>query len=394
MIKKPSDLNMGLIQSVNLRPASLAEKEHLVPPYRPNAGAKLHNGRAAPTQDDLDARIKEVTVPNETGYAILAGKMRGDKSAPRLMQFRRFWEGLDSMASYWDTSLDEYIAPGEGGDSMRDSPISPKTSPPPSPSKRRRTLADEERPATAENSETDGASEIQGTYRGHRMSNGANMPEQHRLDTVRAFLEPITWPFGFSIQPPRKPPRLKIGNLTVPARLSYAVWRIPKEREKAQGRWLEGPIMGVSCRNETGFEPDSIASTANVLQEIAALLALAQERAREGKVEAKPGEGKWWTTNPRWGGGVGGEVGEGRADEDSEPVKEGADQKPNEPTTAVEACGRKRCTSKKLTMLEIWKTLRSGIGYWDPKVIYEQIGKDACTETDQVGIAKRPKNLR
>jgi hypothetical protein len=42
---------------------------------------------------------------------------------------------------------------------------------------------------------------------------------------------------------------------------------------------------------------------------VVAVLLTAQQRAREGKTEKRAGEGKWWTSTPRWGGGEGGPIG-------------------------------------------------------------------------------------
>jgi hypothetical protein len=44
-------------------------------------------------------------------------------------------------------------------------------------------------------------------------------------------------------------------------------------------------------------------------RELVAALLTAQHRARAGKTERRSGDGAWWTTKPRWGGGPGGPIG-------------------------------------------------------------------------------------
>ena len=44
-------------------------------------------------------------------------------------------------------------------------------------------------------------------------------------------------------------------------------------------------------------------------REIIAILLTAQQRTRETQTEQRFGEGKWWTSAPRWGGGSGGPIG-------------------------------------------------------------------------------------
>lgn len=110
----------------------------------------------------------------------------------------------------------------------------------------------------------------------------------------------------------------------------------------------------------------------DLLREVAALLLLAQERAREGKSEKKPGEGKWYTNTPRWGGGPGGEVGNATENSDEDPAKK--DEKKSGTKT------RNRRTSA----AEAYKRLHPGMGTWDARVTYEAIGKDEGSEVDDV----------
>lgn len=127
--------------------------------------------------------------------------------------------------------------------------------------------------------------------------------------------------------------------------------------------------MGVQVRADTDFadndgqtlEPKS---RLDFMREIGGLLQLAQERRRAGRTEVKPGEGQWWTTKPRWGGGPGGEVeGEaGNADivQMAEELLDGVKERRGKD-------GGKGPRRKKTPAL-LWKEIRCGSGYWDPKV--------------------------
>lgn len=135
--------------------------------------------------------------------------------------------------------------------------------------------------------------------------------------------------------------------------------------------------MGVQTRPETSFRlPEEQVGKGrgealDLLREVAALLLLAQERAREGKSEKKPGEGKWYTSTPRWGGGPGGEVGNAAGNSDEETSKK-EDKK----------FGRTK--SRRTSAAEAYKTLHPGMGTWDPKTTYLAIGKREESEVDDV----------
>lgn len=64
----------------------------------------------------------------------------------------------------------------------------------------------------------------------------------------------------------------------------------------------------MSARNTTGFASPAEARV-DFGRELVAALITAQHRAREGKPERRFGEGKWWATEKRWGGGEGGPIG-------------------------------------------------------------------------------------
>ena len=452
------------------------------PEYTQPTGRVLVSGRPGPNRRDFDLRLKEIVVDNVDGYSAISRMHPDDKKPARLAHFRKFWEHLDNMAYYWDTSLDEYIPPKEEEESAEpaakeasagstrainvpldsssnsidanaDEPrkraktyiepgrtsdganppgttpppftpatLSVRTAPPPTNNTTHpATIAAGAASGSGTNNTTDTPAEAQipGTYRGHRISNGSLMPHAHLADAVRYFLEPVAWIWGFSMTSHRRQPHLAVSKTLLPVRLSIASWRAANDRMLARQGYLEGPVLGVCCRPETEFptgaegERDAVI---DLLRELGACLSLAQERAREGQVERRPGEGCWWTEKPRWGGGPGGEVGEGRGniDELVTPksdtgagaannsssgsssssssgsgsggvVGDQASKEPKEEKRPVPGASRPKAAGKRrISAAEAWKTLRPGSGYWDAKVKYQAIGKDAGDEYDEV----------
>ena len=141
----------------------------------------------------------------------------------------------------------------------------------------------------------------------------------------------------------------------------------------------------------------------DLLQELLSMLVVAQERCREGKADIVPGNGKWYTTVPRWGGGLGGDIGNetgGNTDEvppskkstsPSIAVANEEDKKPSkDPMTAVRnyrrtvrASGAQR-QRKKEPPAEAWKALRPSPSLRDPNVKYQAIGKTKGSGYDNV----------
>ena len=405
----------------------------------------LYNGRPAPTQHDFYTRVKELYHRNDDAFRALNQLPSKDKHAHppiRLAHFRRFWEGLDNMALYWDTSHDEYVYPTpqeedasddytstSKPDDQQELPLRESHALSPDP------MMDEARKRSKQDHPTDkaspeadhhydnaeenhahhhqhsqagshtlasslglhslvhpghhsgasrpptSASPPAGTqYRGTRIGAGSSMPETHRSDAVRAFVEPLAWSWGFTVGAHRRAPLAAVRSLRVPVRVSAAVWRVPRERERARHGWLEGPVLGLSCRADTAVGETEAAAVRDLLREVGALVVLAQERAREGRSEVRAGEGKWWTEVPRWGGGAGGEVGEGRGVGD-EPVGQEAQQGTEEQQDGPKPKPSQR---RKFNAMEAWKIVRVGVGGWDPRVRYEAIGKAKGDDFDDV----------
>ena len=418
----------------------------------------LCNGRRVPDRGEFLVRAKELSFRNEDAFSNLTRKASGIRVPLRLAHFRKFWEGLDNLAYYWDTSLDEYLPPQpKGSDEDRSGATNPNprtdslentndrptvthselgnlnendTCPVPrneateeEPRKKAKTQVSSNStisqpassvesknvtaftpsisiassrglPARAAPPKVPGVTNVRiptekpadlsnGSYKGYRIGNGAEMPDQYRLDCVRGFLEPITWAFGVTLAPHRRPPVLLLERMRFPVRMSSAAWRPPQDRTKARQGWMEGPVMGIQCRADTNFgsggdlQAESILDTA---RELGGMLLLAQERAREGKVESRGGEEKWWTTRHRWGGGPGGEIGDAAGT--TEVASEDAPSKSEEKASIKLQLGPK--DRRRRTPAETWKIIKPGLPLWDPKVVYEAIGRDCNVEWDDV----------
>jgi hypothetical protein len=412
----------------------------------------LSNGRRVPDRKEFFIRARELFFRNGDAFSTLTRKSNGGQVPLRLAHFRKFWEGLDNMAYYWDNSMDDYRPPDPeaasstietktafdreagGGDqeTQTDTKMnwiakmgtgfnSPDESEPRKKAKTEavsdQTMAQSaqlngfgDSPAAAqtssvipsrvlpariapsrfpntENTEPQDkpADMSNGSYRGYRIGNGSEMPDQYRIDCVRSFVEPIAWAFGVTLSQHRRPPVLLLEHVRFPVRMSSVAWRGPQERMKARQGWMEGPLLGIQCRPDVHFGATGnldAESNLDAVRELGGLLLLAQERAREGKVEQLAGEGKWWTTRDRWGGGLGGEVG------DATVPSETHSKEPSAPNLQEKSVLRNIDGSRvrrRPTPAQIWNIVKPGNPLWDPKVMYEAIGKDNSTEWDDVG---------
>jgi hypothetical protein len=589
-IRKPGDVGRQHLESLNVKIEETCDPEYLLPGegYRrnflppkswfevptqdpnqasqtPPAPPVMSNGRPLPDHEIFYTRMKELLVDNETAYNVISRKIPSGQTPPRLAHFRRFWEGMDSLAHYWDTSADEYYLADPESDiehagRTREQETTKSTGdqdipvvlgpPPPIPPRKKPKISDNvtspanDAPKTVlldrtasqppkiparTSSKTDPAIDANQAdlklpaqsnsadsplrYRGHRIANGSQMPPTFLHDTVRAFVEACSWPHNCSITSPRRLPQIQIsasqfssslyvsastkdhqdadgsfcplhtlssdlqehmdmdseesgssypmpssstspltkfaskdgprsGKLLLPLRMSALVYRTPNDRVRARSGCLEGPVMGIWTRSETGigklvydpFEslsesskaallaqppPPSTTTTTtkdkspikpdprqrellDVLNEFGILLFLAQERVRDGQPPKKPGEGQWYTSVPRWGGGEGGEVGNETGNSDDLSAAPGAtslEETPSKPkdertcqqerdrtvAMALEArLGRRSGSSgtssrehgrSKVSAAEAWKLLKLGSGHWDPRVEFRALGR-------------------
>ena len=379
---------------------------------------------------DFGDRITELRVDNDLAYRTITRSVAAGVKPPRLAYMRKFWEGLENMAQYWDCSLDQYYTstdrdergencakrqrletetsngdnsiarceagmkctlpilqnghPGEKhtahlgldqpADRHPDSSISPSV------------RADESSRKTSSTGASPEPS-LRIRYKGRRTGTGRAIPDQFRSEAVRAFVEGTIWPFQSTLSSPRVMPLVQFNKLNLPVRQTAAVYRMPRDKIRARQGWLEGPILNVQVRAETDFHDDNgdqlhDKARLDFMREVAGLFQLAQERRREGKTEVKPGEDKWWTTRPRWGGGPGGEVENETGNSDIIAAAEEIMGPTKDKSVKREKDGSR--SRKRRTPIMLWKELKCGNGRWDPKTEYTAIGKDSASDYDEV----------
>lgn len=435
-VVRPSDISAAHVEALNIQILPPCSPEELLPlasdgssylpPLSPNqainaasyADVAKVNACSAKKRSDLVERLAELRLSNDAGFRTITRTTKSGKKPPRLAWLRKFWEGLESVSQYWDTSLDCYfesdiaaVEPEKSAKRLRmdsvqiDSPIQNGNGSAHDAGTDNASVSSSDEPATDSKlsdgnaktgkhdpDQTNGIESAKEStepskcwrYKGRRTSSGRDMPDQFRSDTVRAFVEAAAWPFNCSVAPPRHMPIVQMNRLNIPVRQTAAVYRNPKERSRARSGCLEGPVLAVQCRPDTDFDAPSLTieqiktrARLDLMRELGALLQLAQERRREGKTESRSGEGKWWTTKPRWGGGPGGEVAYsegGNADVPEVPPI----------TDGMIGAAKLRSPRKKKTPAMLWKELRCGSKTWDPRISYSAIGKDDDSDWDEV----------
>lgn len=323
----------------------------------------LSNGHKAPDDEMYMKYAKQLTCENEDALRNMQKKKpRPGHAQVHITEFRRFWSQLDLVSNYWDTSLDHYYEAGS----------EPATQKSPKGFKRLSMAlssgsSDSHKPATGHR------------YKGRRISTGSKMPDQFRVDMVRHLIEPIAWAFGCISMNPKKVPQMQVGRLRLPVTQTAVVWRNSQDKASSKKGITEGPLLGVQCRSETGFVRDKHTASLDAAREIAGLLLLAEERAREGKAPLAPGDGKWWTSKPRWGGGHGGEFGDADGNKDHPaPAPSSVTVRRGSMPIHLPAGARGRSEE------DIWRELKSGPGLFDPQHTYLAVGKDRAQPYDSV----------
>jgi len=400
-VNKPSDLTSEHLQALNLEIQEDVALEDFVPPTvdglkhlppqewgkraysapnsRRNSAASyeifahdryplLSNGHHAPELDTYVKFVNELYCDTDDGFrAIGRQKPRPGQKTPSLTHYRKFWGVLDTVSTYWDSSMDHYFEGTTRPELTRNKSsflqkfhvghhkhhVTPPTTPPKASMKR---------------------------YRGRRTDTGSNMPDHIRSDCIRNFIEPVASAFHCTIAVPRKGPQVKVKNMLVPVTQSVIVWRNPQDKAQKNNGVLEGPLLGIQCRGSTHFSISDQASTSDAAREIGGLLLLAQERAREGKVKEVPGLGKWYTSKPRWGGGPGGEFGDG--DKNKQSVKSSIKTS----NTSSSAGGMVSLLYRPSEEL-IWKQLKPSVGLWEQNMTYLAVGKERGSQYDNVSYA-------
>ena len=441
-VLKPGDITQVHADALNIELLTDCPPDELLPlapdgtsylpPLAPqeaiNAASYADATKADPAtsrkRKDFDERLIELQVANEMAYKTLTRSLRNGVKGPRLAYMRKFWEGLESMSQYWDCSRDEYFVDEETDEDGKhakrqrlDSAQSDRTAAANSRDGNTASVGHDgvSKSEVAQNGKEAGDSSAASTvrsllsvesqansspdqrYRGWRTGTGKNMPDKFRTDTVRSFIEGTVWPFQCTVAPPRQMPVVQFGALNLPVRQSAAVYRVPTDRMRARQGRLEGPLLAVQVRNDTDFhdqigEPIEQKSRLDLMRELGGLLQIAQERQREGKQEVRPGEGKWWTTVPRWGGGAGGAMPDDDDSNDLLGTEEILDAIKEARGTKQKNVNHKQ---KRKTPAMLWKELKPGSSLWDPVGRHHLSGPSNRTltvfqRTDYVAVGKEP----
>jgi hypothetical protein len=356
----------------------------------------LENGNPYPTRDKYELLENELLLNNDDAFREVARlEPRAGRERVRVTQTRKFWTALERMSQYWDDSMDQYYerakspepskTKADDSDAAGDTETTTETTPM------------EIDPPTTTSTQDQAEPDLVKKYKGRRIAAGHAMPEDIRDETIRALTEMAAWPFGCQASLPMNPPKLLLGTLLFPVRQTFQATRSPKDRQLARNGILEGPIFVAQCRPETVFRGPGethghgLGDTCDLVREVGAMLLAAQERAREGAIEVRPGEGKWWTTKPRWGGAPNDAIGDsvrvtneqereaaaltGRARSGSRPQPPG-----------LRRPGLRRAMSSS----DKWKIIQPGPSLWDKRMRYIQIGRDRECPFDDVRSTSFP----
>ena len=385
-IKKPQDITRERFRALNLCVETNVPVSQIVhrqgggslPPFpweektqEENPPYKTSNAYPYPDGKRFDVLQNELLLDDDAAFREVTrmGPRQGNPRV-RITQTRKFWTALERMAQYWDTRLDVYFEQGQGQGQGQEQ-------------------GQEHEPKhEAEQAQTQ-QTQPEVRYKGRRVGAGHEMPEEIREDVVRGFLEMIAWAFGCQVMVPSLPPRLTVRNtLLFPVRVSLQAAQSRQDRMLARSGLLEGPVMVAQCRPETAFRTElepagsGIGEVCDLYREVGGMLLAAQERAREGATEVLPGEGKWWTTVPRWGGGQhpgdddsqphGNDGGNGDREHGHESNKRKYDSypAPAPPPPPPSRRGRKVSNADK------WKMVQPGPSLWDRRMRYQRIGTD------------------
>ncbi|KAI9743320.1 MAG: hypothetical protein M1818_003166 [Claussenomyces sp. TS43310] len=382
-IQRPPDVKVEHLEAMRLHVIPDASPEDVIPDgsYLPPKGwnfipeaqldgadqsslRMLNNDRYSPGVKTYVERTKELSISNPAAFRSIRRlpAAPGD-SRVRLGNAYEFFRNLELMSSFWvDTSL----PPEDQSAESMDVDI--------------RTASVPELPVISPST----SSSQQGH---HRTGTGSSMPNEYRVNLLHALTKLVAYDFGCNVSLPRVEPRLHISSPPVddtrartssfPSNISF-VFRTPTDRSSARSGIVEGPVVTLSSRPTTGFE-NPTESLLDLCREITAVLITAQQRARETQSEVRVGEGMWWCTAPRWGGGTGGPIGrEGERLEKQEAAEQLAKREGKE-----DGPSPKR-SKKTLSIYDSYRMVRPPSSTWDRKTRYLSIGKEPGVAFDDV----------
>ncbi|KAL8937843.1 MAG: hypothetical protein Q9216_004223, partial [Gyalolechia sp. 2 TL-2023] len=323
---------------------------------------KLSNGVPVPSHRDFYARAKELLYSTDGAFDSISGTQNAGKSSTlpphRLSHTHRFFENLRLVAGYWDTSKDNYMTTA--------------------------TIP------TTENSSTNDDNNSKETYTGRRHGAPHQMHPIHREDTISAFLELAVWPHRCTLQSSSCALTRKLlfqQRRYIPIQhVSTAVCRsITTDRQKARRGILQGPLMGVHCRNTITFRKEGETpgegreELMDLLHEVGAALLVAQKRAREGMAEQPAWKNKFWAESGRRHLG---EVGGGQQDRETDQrakreIYDGVDamEGVESPSSEKEDARFDRKKRQRFNA-QAYLDAKPTESMWESKVEYRMVGKE------------------
>ncbi|KAI6088261.1 hypothetical protein F4821DRAFT_92259 [Hypoxylon rubiginosum] len=389
-----------------------------------------HGGRSPEARVYLERRA-ELSVANQTAFRTIRRiKPEAGEQPARLGSTYEFYKQMEMMCAYWD---DTSLPPPSTEDEEPPPPL------PPRPTDASADISGQAVAAPESNARSE-AEPVAKSKSAHpervtyRTSPGNQMPPELRHNFITAFVKLVAYDFACNVIPPRVEPRLQLVSPPSPPSSkslskghhpppqpqisSYFpsgcvfLCKLPTTREDGRAGLAFGPVAAVSARNPTNF---GSAAEANVDfgRELVAALVTAQHRAREGKPETRFGEGKWWATERRWGGGEGGPIGrevDGDmvvGDKDGAPGKEGdgpaspsSAQKPSSSSSSEKTVGSKLAQAqmamrgqpaskkprKNMSIYDMYRMVRLPTSTWDRKMRYQAVGKAAGAGYDDVFV--------
>ncbi|KAF4980082.1 hypothetical protein FZEAL_3832 [Fusarium zealandicum] len=377
---------IGLNLNLDVKPADIVPDPSYIPDFdawdrlstdeasdkNQSTRAPIRNGNLTPGCQVYLERKRELSQINQDAFRTVRRlpTPKGKQQA-RLGNAYEFFRCLEAFTAFWD-------------DPTQPPPL------PPSPEASPEVVSPEGEANPGDVKPASPANEKHNGPNFFRTNRGSSMPLEYRSNIMTAFLKLVAYDFGCNVAPARVEPRL---HLTSPegtgSRKTYCpsgclfVFQSPTTREAARAGAVYGPVAAVSARGSTDFTtPDpETAQSLDLAREIVAALITAQHRAREGKTENRFGEGKWWSTEKRWGGGPGGPIGR---EIEKDAVQGDKDAKPSEDNAVRMPVSKK--PRKNMSIYDNYRMVRPPASTWDRKAQYEAIGKRQGADYDDIFV--------
>ncbi|KAK1638948.1 hypothetical protein BDP81DRAFT_514638 [Colletotrichum phormii] len=359
----------------------------------------LNNGAQSPGCQTFLDRQRELSHSNEDAFRTVRRipAPKGQQQA-RLGNSYEFFRCLEAFTTYWDDPTNPYVHTEEA-EGAKDVVV----------------VVDDGDKAERDNPKTPERPRI------FRTSAGSSMPGEYRQSLLTAFLKLVAYDFGCNVSAPRTEPRLHIVSgpsspssqtqlskrqqaaaaaaAAATPRTSYFasgctfIFRTPRTREAARQGIVEGPLAAVSARASISFDKEN-EEVIDLARELVAALLTAQHRAREGKTEKKFGDGAWWTTKPRWGGGSGGPIGreverdaiQGDKDDAASASAPAAGAATGGAASGERGQPAAKKPRKNMSIYDNYRMVRPPSASWDRKTRYEAIGKVKGVGYDDVYV--------